>query len=70
VAAGLEAEYPPRYRKLASFRTGDVGDLTEKMQAILSLPRDDWRALSVAARRAAVARWSWERIAALLLSFG
>jgi glycosyltransferase involved in cell wall biosynthesis len=70
VAAGLEAEYPPGYRELASFRTGDVGDLTAKMEAILSLPRDDWRALSEAARRAAVAKWSWERIATLLLSFG
>jgi glycosyltransferase involved in cell wall biosynthesis len=69
VAAGLEAEYPPKYRELASFGTGDAGDLTEKMQAILSLPADDWRALSEAARRAAVTRWSWERIAALLLSF-
>ena len=70
VAAGLEAEYPPRYRELASFRTGDVGDLRKTMQAILSLPPDEWGALSDAARRAAVANWSWERIATLLLSFG
>jgi glycosyltransferase involved in cell wall biosynthesis len=70
VAAGLEAEYPSRYRELSSFRTGDAGDLTAKMEAILSLPRDDWQALSDAARRAAVANWSWERIATLLLSFG
>jgi glycosyltransferase involved in cell wall biosynthesis len=69
VAAELEAEYPPKYRELSSFESGDVGDLTAKMDAILSLPRHDWEALSQAARRAAVKSWSWERIAALLLSF-
>ena len=31
VAAGLEAEYPPDHRSLASFTTGDVDDLAEKL---------------------------------------
>jgi glycosyltransferase involved in cell wall biosynthesis len=68
VAEGLEAEYPPKHRGLASFAPGDVDDLASKLQAILQLPLPEWQLLSAAARRAVVARWSWERIAALLLS--
>jgi glycosyltransferase involved in cell wall biosynthesis len=68
VAAGLEAEYPAKHRHLASFSSGDAKDLTEKLAAILALPAREWRDLSDAARRAAVRNWSWERIAALLLS--
>jgi glycosyltransferase involved in cell wall biosynthesis len=68
VAEGLEAAYPPEHRRLASFRSGDAADLAEKMNEILGLPRPEWEVLSVAARRAAVERWSWERIAALLVS--
>jgi glycosyltransferase involved in cell wall biosynthesis len=68
IAEGLEAEYPSKYRSLASFERGSVDDLAAKLAALLGLPRGDWRALSVAARRAAVRHWSWERIAALILS--
>jgi glycosyltransferase involved in cell wall biosynthesis len=68
VAEGLEAEYPPAYRGLASFAAGDVDDLASKLQTILSLPRAEWQLLSAGARRAVVARWSWERVASLLLS--
>jgi glycosyltransferase involved in cell wall biosynthesis len=68
VAAGLEAEYPERHRGLASFTPGDASDLRRKLAAILALPPAEWEALSAAARRAAVERWSWEHVAALLLS--
>ena len=68
IAAGLEAEYPRERRELASFATGDVDDLTAKLDVILALPAEEWRGLSEAARRAVERHWSWERIAALLLS--
>jgi glycosyltransferase involved in cell wall biosynthesis len=68
LAEGLEAEYPVPYRGLASFTSGDAGDLAAKLEAILELPRADWAELSTAARRAAVQRWSWEHVVALLLS--
>ncbi len=70
ISEGLEAEYPPEYRELASFESGSADDLARKLEAILRLPRDDWHLLSAAARRAATSRWSWERIAALILSAG
>jgi glycosyltransferase involved in cell wall biosynthesis len=68
VAAGLESEYPPEHRRLASFAPDDAGDLAAKLAEILALPPDEWSALSEAARRAAVRLWSWEHIAQLLLS--
>jgi glycosyltransferase involved in cell wall biosynthesis len=68
VAQGLEAAYPEEHRALASFTPGDVADLAAKLEAILSLPRSEWARLSSAARAAAVERWSWETIAALILS--
>jgi glycosyltransferase involved in cell wall biosynthesis len=68
VAEGLEAEYPPEHRGLATFTPGDAGDLAAKLRAVLALPRPEWARLSAAARRAAVGRWSWENVAALLLS--
>ena len=68
VAEGLEVEYPKRHRGLASFAPGDVQDLRSKLAAILALPRPEWEEVSAAARRAAVERWSWEHVAALLLS--
>ena len=68
VAEGLEAEYPPEHRDLASFARGDAADLREKIERILGLPAEQWRELSEAARRAAVRRWSWEGVASLLLS--
>jgi glycosyltransferase involved in cell wall biosynthesis len=68
VAEGLEAAYPEEHRALASFKPGDVADLAAKLDAILALPRPEWARLSSAARAAAVERWSWETIAALILS--
>jgi glycosyltransferase involved in cell wall biosynthesis len=68
IAEGLEAEYPPEHRALASFERGDAGDLAAKLRAILALPPTERARLAAAARRAAERRWSWERIAALILS--
>ena len=67
IAEGLEAEYPAEHRELASFTTGDSDDLARKLTALLALPEHDHRAMREAARRAVVARWSWERVAARLL---
>jgi glycosyltransferase involved in cell wall biosynthesis len=68
IAAGIEAEYPPEHRHLAGFRRGDVADLAATLGAILALRPEERRGLGKAARRAVVRRWSWERVAALLLS--
>ena len=67
VAAGLEAEYPPEHQGLAGFVSGDAADLAHKVQTLLALPADDRRVLQEAARKAVVARWSWERVAERLL---
>ncbi|HKD32287.1 MAG TPA: glycosyltransferase family 4 protein [Gaiellaceae bacterium] len=64
IAEGLEAEYPPEYRDLTSFTSGDVVELTRKLRRLLEL--DDPR-LGEAARRAAVDRWSWRSVAERLL---
>ena len=68
IARGVEEEYPPELRDLAAFRSGDVADLARKLERIIALPDADWRRLSEAARLAVVSRWSWERIAAAILS--
>jgi len=68
VAEALESAYPAAHRDLAGFRSGDADDLVRKLQALLSLPREEWAELSSAARAVAVERWSWESIAALILS--
>jgi glycosyltransferase involved in cell wall biosynthesis len=67
VAEGLEAEYPPEHRQLTSFATGDANDLRDKLSALLALPPSDREAVSAAARRAAVARWSWASVSERLL---
>jgi glycosyltransferase involved in cell wall biosynthesis len=67
IAQGLEAEYPSRHAALASFTSEDVHDLREKLRAILALPAEERRKLGAAARRAAVARWSWASVADRLL---
>lgn len=67
VAAGVEAEYPPELRHLASFATGDAADLRAKLAELLALPAADRAALQAAARRAVIARWSWAGIARRLL---
>ena len=68
IAQGLQEAYPEEHRALASFEPGDAADLAAKLDAILSLPHSEWARLSAAARSAAVERWSWETIAALILS--
>ena len=68
VAAGLEAEYPERYRHLASFETGAATDLAQKLTELLALPPAEHDALRLAARQAVVLRWSWRSIAQRLLA--
>jgi glycosyltransferase involved in cell wall biosynthesis len=68
VAAGLEEAYPDRLRHLASFATGDAGDLRAKLLEVLALPAADRTALREAARRAVVERWSWASVAERLLA--
>jgi glycosyltransferase involved in cell wall biosynthesis len=67
IAEGLEAEYPPEHRRLASFVTGDVADLTAKLRQLLGLSEDERATVAAAARRAAEARWSWAGVAGRLL---
>jgi glycosyltransferase involved in cell wall biosynthesis len=67
VAAGLEAEYPPEHRDLASFVSGDEDDLADKLQRLLALSPRARAELGRAARRAAENRWSWEGVAGRLL---
>lgn len=67
VAAGLEAAYSPAQRGLTSFATGDVEDLRRTLAELLALPPAEREAVRLAARRAAVERWSWASIAARLL---
>ena len=68
VAAGLEEEYPERFRDLASFETGDAQDLARKLTELLALPRSEHDALRQAARQAVVDRWSWASVARRLLA--
>jgi glycosyltransferase involved in cell wall biosynthesis len=68
VAAGLEEAYPERFRHLASFESGDAGDLRGKLREILALPRADHAELARAARQAVVDRWSWASVAERLLA--
>lgn len=70
VAAGLEAEYPAHLRHLASFASGDAGDLRAKLNELIALPDADRNAIRVAARRAVVDRWSWAGVASRLLAHG
>jgi glycosyltransferase involved in cell wall biosynthesis len=67
IAGGLEAEYPEHLRDLASFATGDAGELSRKLRRLLALSSEDRKALRDGARRAAVERWSWAGVAHRLL---
>jgi glycosyltransferase involved in cell wall biosynthesis len=67
VAEGLEAEYPPEHRHLTSFATGDAAELRQKLTELLALSAPEREAVSAAARRAAVERWSWASVAERLL---
>jgi glycosyltransferase involved in cell wall biosynthesis len=68
VAEGLEAAYPPALARLASFTTGDVHELREKLGALLTLSGPERDAIRAAARAAAVERWSWAGVAERLLA--
>ena len=68
VAEGLEAEYPEELRHLASFTTGDSAELRDKLEALFALDTAERVALSAAARRAVVERWSWLSVAERLLA--
>ena len=68
VAEGLEEEYPAAARSLASFSTGDADDLHAKLVALLALAPSEREAVSGAARRAVIARWSWATVAERLLA--
>ena len=67
IAEGLEAEYPPHLRHLASFTTGDAAELASKLSELLELPASERAELSAAARRAVLERWSWAGVARRLL---
>ena len=67
IAVGLEESYPPALRRLASFATNDVDDLSDKLKALVSLSAAERVSVRAAARRAAVERWSWKGVAARLL---
>jgi len=70
IALGLEAAYPPELRNLASFETGDSGDLASKLRRLLALPADQKAELSRVARATAVERWSWAGVSERLLEIG
>jgi glycosyltransferase involved in cell wall biosynthesis len=67
IAEGLEAGYPPEARDLTSFATGDVADLTAKLERLLALSPDERDRLSKAARETTVERWSWRSVTKRLL---
>jgi len=67
IAEGLEAGYPAEARDLTSFTTGDVSDLTAKLERLLALSPDERDRLSRAARETTVERWSWRSVAERLL---
>ena len=67
IAEGLEAEYPPEHRRLASFAKGDVAELTFRLRELLTLPESERARIAGGARRAAEGRWSWAGVADRLL---
>lgn len=68
IAQGLDGDYPPRLRHLASFSSGDVAELASRLNETLTLGAEDRDALREAARRAAVERWSWSSVARRILA--
>jgi glycosyltransferase involved in cell wall biosynthesis len=67
IAEGLEAGYPPEARDLTSFATGDVADLSIKLERLLALDPGERARLADAARATTVERWSWRSVAERLL---
>jgi glycosyltransferase involved in cell wall biosynthesis len=68
IAQGLDEDYPPPLRHLASFPKGDQTALGQRLNEILALPESDRAALRAAARKAAVERWSWTSVARRILA--
>jgi glycosyltransferase involved in cell wall biosynthesis len=68
VAAGIGEEVGPEATPLISFPSGDAAALRERLAAVLALPAERREALGLAARRAVEQRWSWQVVAARLLS--
>jgi glycosyltransferase involved in cell wall biosynthesis len=68
IARGLDEDYPPKLRHLASFPSGDVSALRERVSETLGLGESDRSALRAAARQAAVERWSWTSVARRILA--
>jgi glycosyltransferase involved in cell wall biosynthesis len=68
IARGLDEDYPPKLRHLASFPSGDVSALRERVSETLGLGESDRSALRAAARQAAVERWSWTSVARRILT--
>jgi glycosyltransferase involved in cell wall biosynthesis len=67
IAQGLDEDYPPRLRHLASFPNGDAAALADRLNEILALGKTDRETLRAAARKAAVERWSWTSVARRIL---
>ncbi len=67
IAQGLDADYPPELRGLASFTNGDVDELRTKLSRLLALSPGERDVIRAAARQAAVERWSWSGVAERLL---
>jgi glycosyltransferase involved in cell wall biosynthesis len=67
IADGLEEEYPEHLRDLAAFETGNAVELAAKLRRLLALPAEERSALSRAARKATVERWSWAGVSQRLL---
>jgi glycosyltransferase involved in cell wall biosynthesis len=65
VARQVAREYPPGFGQLASFTTGDVDSLVQRLEQLLTL--DNRQELGDAARRAVLKNWSWARVADRLL---
>jgi glycosyltransferase involved in cell wall biosynthesis len=70
VAAGIAEEYRLADAHLASFPSGDAAALRDRLAELLALSPDERRDLGLAARRAVERRWSWRRVAELLLELG
>jgi glycosyltransferase involved in cell wall biosynthesis len=68
IARGLDEDYPPSLRHLASFPNGDAAELKKRLSEIISLSEEDRVAFRAAARNAAVERWSWTSVAHRLLA--
>jgi glycosyltransferase involved in cell wall biosynthesis len=68
VAAGLEEAYGPERAGLASFRSGDAGDLAARLNELLALPAEERRRIGELARATAIERWSWGSVAKRLLA--